>query len=72
LRHGAGRHPGDALSDGGRMPGGLTDRDNTRYGTRQFRFIGWFRDLGFPRKPGVKTKAADGVAILAKQPGPVR
>jgi endo-1,4-beta-xylanase len=70
--YGAGRHPGDALSDGGRMTGGLTDRNNTPYGTWQFRFIDWFRDLGFLQKPGVETKAAKDVAAFVKQPAPGR
>jgi len=45
--YGKGRHPGDPLPDGSRMTGGLTDRNNTPFGTWQFRFIDWFRDLGF-------------------------
>ena len=45
--YGNGRHPGDPLPDGSRMTGGLTDRNNTPFGTWQFRFIDWFRDLGF-------------------------
>jgi endo-1,4-beta-xylanase len=56
--YGNGRHPGDALPDGSRMSGGLTDRNDTPFGTWQFRFIDWFRDLGFLQKPGVETKAA--------------
>jgi len=44
-----GRHPGDALPDGTRMSGGLTDRNGIPYGTWQYRFIDWFRDLGFKR-----------------------
>jgi endo-1,4-beta-xylanase len=66
--YGVGRHPGDALPDGSRMSGGLTDRNDTPYGTWQFRFIDWFRDLGFLQKPGVETKAAKDVAAFASQP----
>jgi hypothetical protein len=40
------------------MTGGLTDRNNTPFGTWQFRFIDWFRDLGFLQKPGIETNAA--------------
>ncbi len=65
--YGNGRHPGDALSDGSHMSGGLTDRNNIPYGTWQFRFIDWFRDLGFLQKPGVETKAAKDVAAFASQ-----
>ena len=57
-----GRHPGDALPDGSRMSGGLTDRNGTPYGTWQYRFIDWFRDLGFLQKAGVETKAAKDIA----------
>jgi acetyl esterase/lipase len=60
--YGNGRHPGDALPDGSRMSGGLTDRNGIPLGTWQFRFIDWFRDLGFLQKPGVVTKAAQDVA----------
>ena len=60
--YGNGRHPGDALPDGSHMSGGLTDRNDTPYGTWQNRFIDWFRDLGFLQKPGVETKAAKDVA----------
>jgi endo-1,4-beta-xylanase len=62
-----GRHPGDQLSDGSRMTGGLTDRNGTPYGTWQNRFIDWFRDLGFLQKPGVETRAARDSAAFAKQ-----
>jgi acetyl esterase/lipase len=62
--YGNGRHPGDALPDGGRMTGGLTDRNDTPFGTWQLRFIDWFRDLGFLQKPGVATKAAKDIAAL--------
>ena len=63
--YGNGRHPGDALPDGSHMTGGLTDRNGTPFGTWQFRFIDWFRDLGFLGKPGVETKAAKDVAAYA-------
>lgn len=63
--YGNGRHPGDALPEGGTMSGGLTDRNNIPLGTWQFRFIDWFRDLGFLQKPGVETKAARDVAARA-------
>jgi putative heme-binding domain-containing protein len=66
--YGNGRHPGDALPDGTRMTGGLTDRNNTPFGTWQYRFIDWFRDLGFLQAPGVVTKAAKDVASFADQP----
>jgi acetyl esterase/lipase len=56
--YGNGRHPGDALPDGSHMSGGLTDRNSIPFGTWQYRFIDWFRDLGFLQKPGVETKAA--------------
>ncbi len=70
--YGVGRHPGDALPDGSHMSGGLTDRNDTPYGAWQFRFIDWFRDLGFLGKPGVETKAAKDVAAFASQPAPSR
>jgi endo-1,4-beta-xylanase len=66
--YGNGRHPGDPLSDGSKMSGGLTDRNDTPFGTWQFRFIDWFRDLGFLQKPGVETKAAKDVAAFVTQP----
>ena len=67
--YGNGRHPGDPLPDGSRMSGGLTDRNDTPFGTWQYRFIDWFRDLGFLQKPGMETKAARDVAafVNAKQ-----
>jgi endo-1,4-beta-xylanase len=68
--YGNGRHPGDPLPDGSRMSGGLTDRNDTPFGTWQVRFIDWFRDLGFLQKPGVETKAAKDVAAYVKQPPP--
>jgi endo-1,4-beta-xylanase len=61
--YGNGRHPGDPLPDGSHMSGGLTDRNDTPFGTWQFRFIDWFRDLGFLQKPGVETKAARDLAV---------
>lgn len=70
--YGNGRHPGDALPDGGRMSGGLTDRAGTPYGTWQYRFVDWFRDLGFLQKPGVETKAAKDVATFVSQKPPAR
>ncbi|MGD1069622.1 MAG: alpha/beta hydrolase fold domain-containing protein [Bryobacteraceae bacterium] len=66
--YGAGRHPGDPLPDGSRMSGGLTDRNDTPYGTWQIRFIDWFRDLGFLAKPGLETRAARDVAAFASDP----
>jgi hypothetical protein len=66
--YGNGRHPGDPLPDGSRMSGGLTDRNFTPYGTWQYRFIEWFRDLGFLQKPGVETKAAKDIAAFVNQP----
>jgi len=50
--YGRGRHPGDPLPDGSHMTGGLTDRSGMPFGTWQFRFIDWFRDLGFLQKKG--------------------
>jgi endo-1,4-beta-xylanase len=66
--YGNGRHPGDALPDGSRMTGGLTDRNGMPFGTWQYRFIDWFRDLGFLQKPGVETKAAKDLATFVTQP----
>ena len=68
--YGNGRHPGDPLPDGSRMSGGLTDRNGIPYGTWQYRFIDWFRDLGFLQKPGVETKAAKDIAAYLTQPLP--
>ena len=65
--YGNGRHPGDPLPDGSRMSGGLTDRNGIPMGTWQYRFIDWFRDLGFLQKPGVETKAAKDVATFVSQ-----
>jgi acetyl esterase/lipase len=69
--YGNGRHPGDPLPDGSHMSGGLTDRHDTPFGTWQFRFVDWFRDLGFLQKPGVETKAAKDVEAFASQPAAV-
>ncbi len=66
--YGRGRHPGQPLPDGSHMTGGLTDRNDTPFGTWQFRFIDWFRDLGFLQKPGVETLAAKDVATYSNQP----
>ncbi len=66
--YGNGRHPGDTLSDGSRMSGGLTDRNDIPFGTWQNRYIDWFRDLGFLQKPGVETKAAKDIAAFMNQP----
>lgn len=66
--YGNGRHPGDALPDGSRMTGGLTDRTGIPFGTWQYRFVDWFRDLGFFQKPGIETKAAKDVATFVSQP----
>jgi acetyl esterase/lipase len=66
--YGNGRHPGDPLPDGSRMSGGLTDRTGIPFGTWQYRFVDWFRDLGFLQKPGVETKAAKDVATFQSQP----
>ena len=66
--YGNGRHPGDPLPDGSRMSGGLTDRGGIPFGTWQYRFVDWFRDLGFLQKPGVETKAAKDVATFVTQP----
>ena len=63
-----GRHPGDPLRDGSHMSGGLSDRNGTPFGTWQFRFIDWFRDLGFLQKPGVGTKAAKDIEFYLSQP----
>ena len=69
--YGNGRHPGDPLPDGTHMSGGLTDRSDTPFGTWQFRFVDWFRDLGFLQKAGVETKAAKESAAYVDQP-PIR
>lgn len=66
--YGNGRHPGDPLPDGSRMTGGLTDRGGIPFGTWQYRFIDWARDLGFLTKPGTETKAARDVAAFVDHP----
>jgi acetyl esterase/lipase len=66
--YGNGKHPGDTLSDGTHMTGGLTDRNDTPFGTWQFRFIDWFRDLGYLQKPGVETKADKDIAAYRNPP----
>ena len=66
--YGNGRHPGDPLPDGSRMSGGLTDRGGIPFGTWQYRFIDWARDLGFLQKPGIETKAAKDVAAYVANP----
>ena len=66
--YGNGRHPGDPLPDGSRMTGGLTDRNGIPFGTWQYRYIDWFRDLGFLQKPGTDTKAARDSDAFISQP----
>ena len=66
--YGNGAHPGQPLSDGSRMTAGLTYRSGMPFGTWQYRFIDWFRDLGFLEKPGVETKAAKDTAAFVSQP----
>jgi acetyl esterase/lipase len=66
--YGNGRHPGDSLSDGGRMTGGLSAANTRPMSTWPSRFVDWLRDLGFLQKPGVETKAARDVAAFANQP----
>lgn len=66
--YGNGRHPGDPLPEGGRMSGGLTDRGGIPFGTWQYRFIDWSRDLGLLQKAGVETKAAKDVATYTANP----
>jgi len=56
-----GHHPGSGST------GGLTDRRGTPYGTWQYRFIDWFRDLGFLQAPGLETKAAKDLAAYEKR-----
>jgi endo-1,4-beta-xylanase len=65
-----GRHPGDPLRDGSHMTGGLTDRNGIPFGTWQFRFMEWLRDLGFLQPPGVETKAARDISFYMSQPVP--
>ncbi len=66
--YGNGRHPGDALPDGSRMTGGLSDRKGIPFGTWQDRYVDWFRDLGFLQKPGLETKVAQDVNTFVNQP----
>jgi acetyl esterase/lipase len=66
--YGNGAHPGQPLPDGTRMAPGLSYRNGMPFGTWQFRFIDWFRDLAFLEKPGVETKAAKESAAFANQP----
>lgn len=66
--YGNGRHPGDALSDGSRMSGGLTHRNGIPFGTWQDRYMDWFRDLGFLQKPGLETKAAKDIIGFLSEP----
>jgi acetyl esterase/lipase len=47
---------------------GMKDRNGTPFGTWQYRFIDWFRDLGFLGKPGVETKAAKDTAAFVASP----
>ncbi len=66
--YGNGVHPGQPLPDGATMTAGLTDRNGMPFGTWQYRFIDWFRDLGFTGKPGVETKAARESSARAAHP----
>jgi len=68
--YGNGRHPGEQMSDGSHMTGGLTAKNGIPFGTWQDRFIDWFRDQGFLQKPGVETKAARDIAAFLTQPPP--
>lgn len=52
----------------GRHAGGLSDRNDTPFGTWQYRYIDWIRDLGFLQKSGVETKAAQDIAAYMAQP----
>lgn len=51
----------------GKHGGGLGYRDHTALGTWQYRFLDWFRDLGFFQKPGEQTQAARDVEAFVKQ-----
>jgi endo-1,4-beta-xylanase len=54
-----GAHPGSLITyDGYNDTNGMTDRHGAPYGTWQYRFLDWFRSLGFLDKPGVPTRAA--------------
>ncbi len=70
MLYGRGRHPGQTLPDGSRMTAGITDRGGIPIGAWQFRFIDWFRDLGFLAKPGVETRAAHETALYMREPLP--
>lgn len=50
------------LYGNGTHGGAGTDRGGIPLGSWQYRFVDWFRDLGFLQKPGVETKAARDVA----------
>ncbi len=52
----------------GHHAGGLSDRNGIPFGTWQYRYIDWFRDLGFLQKPGVETKAARDIAAFPGGP----
>jgi hypothetical protein len=66
-----GHHPGDRVGpDEPPSTGGLTDRGFISYGTWEYRFIDWFKDLGFFQKPGVETQAAKDVAASVNRPPP--
>ena len=69
--YGNGRHPGDALPDGSHMTGGLTDRNDTPFGTWQYRFIDWFRDLGFLREARRRDESRQGRCIVYERAGQV-
>ncbi len=49
--------------------GGLTARGGIPFGTWTDRYVDWFKDLGFLRKPGTPTKAAVDVEAFAKKAG---
>ena len=57
-----------SVPDGSRMAAGLADRNGIPFGKWQDRFIEWFRDCGFLRKPGVETRAARDVAAYSARP----
>ena len=51
--------------------GALKDREGIPFGTWPDRFVDWFRDLGFLKKAGVETRAAqDGATFVAQPPKP--
>jgi hypothetical protein len=50
------------------MSGGLTDRNGIPFGTWQYRFIDWARDLGLLQRPGIETRAAKDVARYVANP----